>query len=428
MDSAGESDSTRGSINPFVSTLSVMNFFFAMAMNIFGYTVFYLLQSYNIPIIFGGIGTTIGQVILLVILIPQGRAIDRGFSYVLMIIGSLIYSSGMILLSLRFFPGLLQAYVISSAVIGAVLVTQNTYKSSLGSFIGKASKLSILGKHYSRIIMMETAGGTAAMFVVAAMKEFSHMYIVYLVSGVILLVVTVLTFFVLFPESRKLALKNEGATRRPTFRESLVLFRDKRRFVIPVLLTKIFMSVGVYGLSYFFILSGEKIGVIPEYSIILLGIGFAISIPSGIYSGKYVDRHPSTGKGYIILLGLFDIFFYGAILASIYLRNPYIFYGSISFNAFGPLFVSGAMSYEVKVIGKENRGMFSALQRTLVGITFILVGVPFAYLYSFDYRTIWIVVTATAILSVISAAFIPGTGKLVSPQAQEGTVQAAVAK
>ncbi len=424
MDNVPENDSSLGNINPFVSTLSVMNFFFAMAMNIFGYTVFYLLQSYQIPIIFGGIGTTIGQVILLAILIPQGRAIDKGSSYRLMIVGSLIYSSGMIILSLRFFPGLLQAYIISSVVIGAVLVTQNTYKSSLGSFIGKASKLSILGKHYSRIIMMETAGGTVAMFVVAAMREFSHLYVVYLVSGVILLAVTILTFFVLYPKSRKLALESEGTTRRPTFRESLILFREKRRFVIPVLLTKIFMSVGVYGLSYFFILSGEKIGVIPEYSIILLGIGFAISIPSGIYSGKYVDRHPSTGKAYIILLGLFDIFFYGAILASIYLRNPYIFYGSISFNAFGPLFVSGAMSYEVKVIGKENRGMFSALQRTLVGVTFILLGIPFAYLYSFDYRTIWIVVTAAAILSVISAAFIPGGRALVSPQVKEAVPQA----
>jgi hypothetical protein len=424
MDSASENNSTSGSINPFVSALSVMNFFFAMAMNIFGYTVFYLLQSYHIPIIFGGIGTTIGQIILLTILIPQGRAIDKGSSYELMIIGSLVYSSGMILLSLRFVPGLLQAYVISSVVIGAVLVTQNTYKSSLGSFIGKASKLSILGKHYSRIIMMETAGGTVAMFVVAAMREFSHLYVVYLVSGVILLAVTILTFFVLYPESRKLALKSEASTLRPTFRESLILFREKRRFVIPVLLTKIFMSVGVYGISYFFILSGEKIGVIPEYSIILLGIGFAISIPSGVYSGKYVDRHPSTGKAYIILLGLFDIFFYGAILASIYLRNPYIFYGSISFNAFGPLFVSGAMSYEVKVIGKENRGMFSALQRTLVGLTFILLGIPFAYLYSFDYRTIWIVVTATAVLSVISAAFIPGAGALALPQAQDAVPQA----
>ena len=424
MDNVPENDSSLGNINPFVSTLSVMNFFFAMAMNIFGYTVFYLLQSYQIPIIFGGIGTTIGQVILLAILIPQGRAIDKGSSYRLMIVGSLIYSSGMIILSLRFFPGLLQAYIISSVVIGAVLVTQNTYKSSLGSFIGKASKLSILGKHYSRIIMMETAGGTVAMFVVAAMREFSHLYVVYLVSGVILLAVTILTFFVLYPKSRKLALESEGTTRRPTFRESLILFREKRRFVIPVLLTKIFMSVGVYGLSYFFILSGEKIGVIPEYSIILLGIGFAISIPSGIYSGKYVDRHPSTGKAYIILLGLFDIFFYGAILASIYLRNPYIFYGSISFNAFGPLFVSGAMSYEVKVIGKENRGMFSALQRTLVGVTFILLGIPFAYLYSFDYRTIWIVVTVTAVLSVISASFIPGAGALASPQAQEAVPHA----
>ncbi len=402
-----EGESNKAGINPFVSTLSVMNFFFAFTMNIFGYTVFYLLQSENIPIIYGGLGTTMGQIVLLLILLPQGRAIDRGASYKLMVIGSGIYSIGMILLSLRFFPALTQIYILSSLIIAAVLVTQNTYKSSLSSFIGKASKQSVLGTHYSRIIMMETVGGTVAMFAVAAIKEYSHLYIVYLSAGIALLVVTILTFFVVYPEGRRIMQADENRTLRPTFRESLKALRNKKRFVVPVLLVKIFMSVGVYGVSYFFILSGERIGVQPIYSILLLGIGFAISVPSGIYSGKYVDRHPSIGKGYIILLALFDVFFYIAIAAALFLHNVYIFYGSIAFNAFGPLFVSGAMSYEVKVIGKENRGMFAAIQRTLVGLVFIFLGIPFAFLYSSDYRIIWIVVLISSIISTASAFMIP---------------------
>lgn len=379
-------------------------------MNIFGYTVFYLLQSEGIPIVYGGIGTTIGQIVLLSILLPQGRAIDRGASYKLMIVGATIYSVGMIFLSLRIFPSLTQLYVISSVVIGAVLVTQNTYKSSLSSFIGKAAKQSLLGTHYSRIIMMETAGGTVAMFAVAATKLYSHLYEIYLIAGVALLAVTVLTFFVVYPEGRKIMRADENRTIRPTFRESLSVLRDKKTFVLPVLLVKIFMSVGIYGVSYFFILSGERIGVQPLYSILLLGVGFAISIPSGVYSGRYVDRHPSVGKGYIILLALFDVFFYAAIILALYFHSVYIFYASISFNAFGPLFVSGAMAYEVKIIGKENRGMFAALQRTLVGLVFIVLGVPFALLYSYDYRVIWIVVLLSSIISVVSAAMIPSSG------------------
>ncbi len=397
----------RTGINPFVSTLSVMNFFFAFTMNIFGYTVFYLLQSEKIPIVYGGLGTTIGQIALLFILLPQGRAIDRGASYKLMVIGSGIYSIGMILLSLRFFPAITQIYILSSIIIAVILVTQNTYKSSLTSFIGKASKQSVLGTHYSRIIMMEAVGGTVAMFAVAAIKEYSHLYIIYLLAGVALLLVTFLTFFVVYPEARKIMRADENKTLRPTFSESVKALRNKKHFVVPVLLVKIFMSVGVYGVSYFFILSGEKIGVKPVFSIILLGIGFAIALPSGIYSGKYVDRHPSIGKGYIVLLALFDVFFYVAIAAALFLHNTYIFYGSIVFNAFGPLFVSGALAYEVKVIGKENRGMFAAIQRTLVGLVFILLGIPFAYLYSFDYRVIWVVVLVSSIISTVSALMIP---------------------
>ena len=402
-----EADYTHHTLNPFVSTLSVLSFFFALAMNIFGYTVFYLLQSQGIPVVYGGLGTTIGQIVLLLILLPQGRAIDKGASYALMTIGAIIYSTGLIILSFLQYTAYFQAYVISSLVIGVILVTQNTFKASLTTFIGKAAKLSLLGKNYSRIILMETIGGTAAMFVVAAIGQFSNLSLVYLIAGIVLLLVTMLTFFVLYPKSRNVVRAEENKTRRPTFRESLSLLRSRKEFLVPILLSKIFMSVGTYGISYYFILTGERIGVRPEYSILLLGIGFAISVPSGLYSEKYVDRHPNIGKGYVILLAFFDIPFYGFILAAIYTHDVYLFYTSMVFNAFGPLFVSGGLSYDMKVVGKENRGMFGALQRTLVGITFIVLGLPFAYLYNYDFTLLWILILATAMLSTLTAALIP---------------------
>jgi len=113
-------------INPFVSSLSVVNFFFSFSMNLFNYTIFYLLILSGIPIIYGGIGTTIGQIAILVITIPQGRFIDKGFSYFMMIVGGIIYSIALILI---FFDTLLHAiiffYIIALLVAIVLTPVQN---------------------------------------------------------------------------------------------------------------------------------------------------------------------------------------------------------------------------------------------------------------------------------------------------------------
>lgn len=382
-------------------------------MNVFGYTIFYLLEKSSISIIYGGIGTTIGQVILLFILIPQGRLIDKGKAYSLMILGASIYGIMVIFLYLDSLGVIAYFSVLMAVAIGIILVSQNTFKSSLSSFVGKAVRLSIVGQHYTRIIMMEMLGGTAAMFTVAAAVVFSTFRIIYLIAGVLLLIATASAFFLLFPENRKMVREEERKTKRPGFMESVRALSSKKRFVAPILLTKIFMAVGIYVVSYFFIISGQRIDILPLYSIIALGIGFGISVPFGFYGEKYVDAHPGMGKAYTIILALLDLGMYGFLASAFYLSQPVLFYLSLGFSAPGPVFVAGAMTYELKIIGKENRGMFAAIQRTIVGITFIVIGVPFAYLFTIDFRLIWYVLLILSIGTVISALFIP-SGKYVS--------------
>ncbi len=406
-----EGDSSE-KISPFISSLSALNFLFALTMNVFGYTIFYLLERSNISIVYGGLGTSIGQVILLLILIPQGRMIDKGRAYSLMILGASIYGLMIIFLFVDSLGILLYSGVLMAAGIGIVLVSQNTFKSSLSSFVGKAVRLSIVGKHYSRIILMEMLGGAVAMFTVAAAVAFSTFRIIYLVSGVFLLTATFAAFFILFPEYRKMMLEAERKTKRPHFMESVRVLSSKKRFVFPILLTKIFMAVGVYVVSYYFIISGQLIKVLPIYAIIALGIGFALSVPFGLYGEKYVDSHPSMGKAYLVLLALLDLGMYGFLAAAFYLSQPVLFYLSLAFSAPGPVFVAGGMTYELKIIGKENRGMFAAIQRTCVGITFMAIGIPFAYIFTLDYKLIWYVLLILSVGTVLSTLLIP-SGKYV---------------
>lgn len=376
-------------------------------MNVFGYTIFYLLEKSNISILYGGLGTSVGQIILLFILIPQGRLIDKGRAYVLMILGALVYGIMVIFLFIDSLGFLLYSGILMAAGIGIVLVSQNTFKSSLSSFVGKAVRLSIVGKHYSRIILMEMLGGAAAMFTVAAAVVFSTFRTIYLVSGILLLAATIAAFFILFPENRKMVVEAERKTGRPGLKESVRALSSKKRFVVPILLTKIFMAVGVYVVSYFFLISGQKIDITPIFAIIALGIGFALSVPFGLYGEKFVDSHPDMGKSYVVLLALLDLGMYSFLAAAFYFSQPYLFYLSLGFSAPGPVFVAGGMTYELKIIGKENRGMFAAIQRTLVGITFIVIGIPFAYIFTIDFRLIWYVLLILSLGTLLFSLLLP---------------------
>ncbi len=397
----------RNRINPFVSSLSVVNFFFSFSMNLFNYTIFYLLILSGIPIIYGGIGTTIGQVAILVITLPQGRFIDRGFSYFLMIAGGIIYSTALILI---FFDTLLHAIIffyVIALLVAVILISQNTFKSALSSFVGKSIKSSVLGSHYSRIIVMETAGGTAALFIVAFILNSIGISHLYLISGAVLVATVISSFTFLFRKERENLVTEESLVKRPTFLESVKALKDRKRFLVPVISTKVFMSVGIYAFSYYYIILALKIGVSSFLSILFLALSYAVGILWGYFSGKFIDRHQEWGKLYIILMSLFDFVMYLLMFYALYAGIPDLYLGSALIGSIGPFVVPGALSYELKVVGKENRGMYGSIQRIMVAICFISIGIPLAYLVSYNYLYMWSVVVIASLMSLISAILIP---------------------
>jgi hypothetical protein len=100
---------------------------------------------------------------------------------------------------------------------------------------------------------------------------------------------------------------------------------------------------------------------------------------------------------------------------ALYSRIPDLYLGSALIGSIGPFVVPGALSYELKVVGKENRGMYGSIQRILVAVCFISIGIPLAYLVTYNYMYMWAVVVIAAFLSLISATLIPSrsiTGKI----------------
>ena len=394
-------------INPFVSSLSIVNFFFSFSMNLFNYTIFYLLTLSGIPIIYGGIGTTIGQIAILLITLPQGRFIDRGFSYFLMIAGGIIYSAALILIFLDSLIHAIIFFYIIAVLVAVILISQNTFKSSLSSFVGKSIKSSVLGSHYSRIIVMETAGGTVALFTVAFILDSIGISHLYLISGAVLVAAVISSFTFLFRKERENLVTEESRVKRPTFMESIRTLKNRKRFIGPVISTKVFMSVGIYAFSYYYIILGLKLGISSFLSLIFLALSYAVGILWGYFSGRFIDRHQDWGKLYVILMALFDLVMYALMFYALYAKIPDLYLGSALIGSIGPFVVPGALSYELKIVGRENRGMYGSIQRIMVAICFISIGIPLAYLVSYNYIYMWSVVVAAALISLISATLIP---------------------
>lgn len=407
-------------INPFVTSLSVVNFMFAFTMNLFSFTIFSLLQSVGIPIIYGGLGISVGQALIFLVVIPQGRLIDRGKSYFLMIAGSILYAVALILIFFDVLAKQLIFYYLVAALVSLIIIAQNMYKASLSSFVGKAVKSTLIGKNYSRIIMMETAGGTASFFIILFGINFVRIQDIYLYSGISLFLFVIATFTFLFREHRQDLVTEESKVRRPTLIESMKALAYKRRFLTPIFLTKIFMSIGTLAYSYFFIVLGEKIGIPERFSLIFLGVSYAIAVPFGLYSERFVDKHRGMGKGYIVLMAFTDLVIYVLMLIALIYGNKTVFLLSALIGAPGPLVVSGALSYELKVVGKESRGMFGALQRTLVAIPAIVVAVPLTILFKYNFTFMWLIIVVTAFIALISSILIPSKEYLVEKFGIEG--------
>lgn len=400
-------DGSPNRLDSFITGLSTLNFVFAFAMNLFNYTILVLLEDSGLSVVYGGLGISISQAILLFLVIPMGRAVDRGRSYALMTAGSILY--GAVLVSIYFSVSSVTAISVSLviALVALVILFQNMFKSSLSSFVAKAVRRKIMGKSYSRIIWMETAGGTVSFFIV----EFAHPYLslatMYLIVGLVILAVSAASYTFLAKENRATLKAAVKKVDRPTFMESLKSLKSRGRFTAALLLTKVLMSVGILGFSYFYIIIGQGLGVRTTISLLFLGIASAIGILWGIFAEKFVVKHPEWGKSYIVLMALLDIVSYTLVMVAMENGSTYLYLAAPLIGSPGPFLIPGAMAYEVRVIGKENRGMFAGIQRTLTGIPAIVLGAPLAYVFTVNPVYMWIVILASSVGTLLASLAIP---------------------
>ena len=84
-----------------------------------------------------------------------------------------------------------------------------------------------------------------------------------------------------------------------------------------------------------------------------------------------------------------------------------LFLASAFAQAPGTLFIAGILAYEVKVIGRENRGMFSGIQRQVVGLLAAGGAFPLTYLYTLNPLYLWVMMLITSITALGFAIALP---------------------
>ncbi len=396
----------RSGINPFVSNLSALNSIFSLSMTVFSFAIIVYLDGANIPVYLAGVGLTAGQAILIGISMIQGRAIDKGHSFTMMIAGSFLYGVGLILLYLDISRALVAVEFIP-AFIAIIIISEGLFRSSLNSFIAKASASNIIGKNYARILTGEAVGSTVAYLVLILgllSDDFSYVFVG---SGLLLICMSFLAFFILYTKEKEVMKDEVARTRRPGFFESLRALKEKRGFIAPLISSKALMTVGVIGFSLFYVPSGLLIGVPAEYSFgVLLGT-YLIASFLGRYSERFIDRKSNLGRSFVSLTMLTDVVTYGLILLAVFEKDAYLFLAAAFFSSPGIITITGAMSFEVRVIGKENRGLFGGVQRQVVGVAAALVSLPLTLFYTLGFEYLWEVVWGASIASFLITFAIP---------------------
>lgn len=393
-------------INPFVANLSVLNVIFSFSLTIFSFTIILYLKQYNENVLYAGYGLSVGEAVMLFTLLPQGRLIDRGYSFQLMVVGSVVFGTALIVLfyviSSSLFP-----FLLIPVLIVILIVFQSMFRTSLNSFLAKAVAANVLGRNYARVLTMETVGTAAAFGVFAFAAYYSYLNAVYVLPGLVLLILSVLVFTVLSSVHRAHIKKEESKTRRPGIRESFHGLASKKDFLAPLISSKVFMTVGVLGFTYFYIPTGLALGIPPVYTSIALLTTYVLAAVWGKIGEKVLDRHQNLGKTFVTTAMAIDILSFGLIFFSLETHNEYLFIAAALTSSPGTLLISGAMSYEANVIGRENRGMFGAVQRVIVGAASIGLTLLLTYLFVNDFTLMWEVVFTSSVISFAVAMVIP---------------------
>lgn len=397
-----------GGINPFVTNLSSLSIFFSFSYGIFTYAIVVYLQYASISVLFVGVGIMIGELLRTFTAFVQGRYIDKGYSFAFMLVGSLLYGFFLVLTYFLVSNPILP-YITIPLIIAGILIFEGMFRAALNTFIAKAVAGTSLGKNYSRVYAADTAG-TAISYVFLLIGILSsNLGFVFLGSGILLSLIAIAVFFLLRRKDRDTMIRAEATTPRPGFGESLRRMKSLRRFIVPLVTSKGFMTLGVLGFSLFYVVSGLYLGLSPIYTYaVLLGM-FALSTLFGKFGEKFVDLH-DWGKRWVIYAMALDVVTYSVLLYSIFSKNEYLFLAGAFIQAPGTLFVAGMLSFEVAVIGKENRGMFSGIQRQVVGLLAAFGAIPLAYLYRVDPIYLWMFMLAASLAALTTSLMLPGEG------------------
>jgi len=396
-------------VDPFTRNLSALNLIFSFSLSVFSFTIFLYLESHNIPIILGGLGLSIGQFVSILIILPQGRAIDRGYSFTLMVVGSVLYGAFLLLLYVS--VSLHYTYILLiPLIIAGFGVLESTFRSSLNSFVAKAVKLKAIGSNYARILTMETVGSASSFGIMAFGAYESIIGLIFLGSGLALVTFSILVFTILNAESRNINRLEESKVRRPTLRESFSHFKNLKKFLSRLISSKVLMSIGTIGFTFFYVPTGLILGIPPTISFLFLLLTYVMAALLGRYGEKIIDSYSKSGKIFIVLAMLTDIVTYGLILISIKYDSRYLFLIAALTSSPGTILISGALAFEVKIIGRENRGMFGAIQRLVVGIIAIFMSLLLTLIFSINFYWMWVTIFITSAASFIVSFTIPANG------------------
>ena len=401
----------RDGVDPFTRNLSVLNLIFSFSLSLFSFTIFLYLESEGIPIILGGIGLSIGQLVSILIIIPQGRAIDKGYSFDLMVIGSVLYGIFLLLLYITVTEHYIFLLVIP-LIVGGFSVLESTFRSSLNSFVAKAVRQKVIGSNYARILTMETIGSAASFGIMAFGAYESIIGLIFLGSGLILVAISILVFTILGAKSRKMSLEEEGRVKRPTLRESFSHLRSLKKFLSRLISSKVLMSIGTIGFTFFYVPTGIILGIPPSITFLFLLATYVVAALLGRYGEKIIDSYTKSGKIFIVLAMLTDVVTYGLVLISLRFDSRYLFLISALTSSPGTILISGAMVFEVKIIGRENRGMFGAVQRLIVGIIAVFMSSLLTLIFSVNYFWMWATILITSAASLVMALSIPTNSKV----------------
>ncbi len=393
-------------VNRYVTDLSALNLLISFSVSVFSYTIFLFMEENSVPIYYAGLGLSVGQALSILSAIFVGRMNDKGHAFSMMFTGSLIYASGMITIYAIVDEHFLILYLIP-VIIAVLIIFEGFFRSSLNVFVSKAVSKEMLGPCFSRINAMELVGSAASFLVLLVSALLNNLGLIYLSAGFLLAFVTLWVFSALHRKERNNLIDELKQTRRPGFVESLRELGTKKRTVSAIVVTKALMTIGTLSFTYFYLLTGSQIGVPLSYLLLILAGAFVLGAVFSKVGEILMTGGMNLGRYNYFYMALNDVLTYGILLAAVYFRSEILILLSVLSSSTNPIFSAGMLSYDVRAIGKENRGMFGAIQRVTIGSFSALIIFPLSIIFLVNGIIVWQVVVVVSLISVITSLLIP---------------------